>query len=331
MIAANGLGPMKEPVRSLGIRQEPIQPEINPALVYLRGLASGGRKGIVSRLKQVSKLMNLGEDFELVRWEDLRHQHVGEIKRKLIENKRSQRTIDLTIQTIRSVAKTAFDLGLMDCNEYLRIYKIKTAWPGGPLLGGPILDDQKLSSMQRHIPESTIWTETRNAAILEIFYASGLQSSDLVALNLNDYNKETQEVIVNKKGREDRIFRLSDIGGRSVLLWLEVRGDERGPLFCSFYGKALSTRQIHRIVKGRATKAGIERCSPRDLRRTFICKLFETGVGLNEAKKLAGHRQTLTTARYRKQREGEQKSKRKPGRGRKPYFNNKMIQPRDAD
>lgn len=60
----------------------------------------------------------------------------------------------------------------------------------------------------------------------------------------------------------------------------------------------LSALRVYGIVKGRAREAGIEPCSPHDLRRTFVTRLLEQGVDFNTARQLAGHEHIQTTALY---------------------------------
>jgi integrase len=92
--------------------------------------------------------------------------------------------------------------------------------------------------------------------------------------------------------------------------WLEVRGDESGPLFCAVLKNGRLVREpdgrlqglrgsaAWAICKERGRKAGIQPPAPHDLRRTWTGDLLEAGVDLATVQKMAGHASVSTTGRY---------------------------------
>jgi integrase/recombinase XerD len=60
----------------------------------------------------------------------------------------------------------------------------------------------------------------------------------------------------------------------------------------------MNSQGIYDLLKKRSEQAGIENCSPHDLRRTFVTRLLESGIDINTVRQLAGHTDIQTTARY---------------------------------
>ena len=87
--------------------------------------------------------------------------------------------------------------------------------------------------------------------------------------------------------------------------WMKIRGNEPGPVFLEVNkgsnlveGKRITTQAIYYLLKSRAKRAGIEKFSPRDIRRTFVSDLLEAGVDIATVDRMAGHSSVVTTARY---------------------------------
>jgi integrase/recombinase XerC len=139
----------------------------------------------------------------------------------------------------------------------------------------------------------------RNAAVLELLYASGLRVSELAGLDLDDVDRARQTVRVLGKGRKERIVPYGGRGVSALAAHLATRGDARGPLFANRRGGRLTVRSIHSIVRQRAQACGItRRVSPHTLRHTFATHLLDAGADLRMIQELLGHSRLSTTQRY---------------------------------
>src|SRR5438552_8715305 len=72
---------------------------------------------------------------------------------------------------------------------------------------------------------------SRNAAILELLYASGLRVSELCGLDPEDVDSTAHTVRVLGKGRKERIVPFGKKAARALAAWRAARGDADGPLF----------------------------------------------------------------------------------------------------
>lgn len=149
---------------------------------------------------------------------------------------------------------------------------------------------------------------SRDLAILETFYSSGLRLSELQGLNMDDLDLIGDQVKVRGKGRKERIVPLGGAAVRALrryeLRRSEVSGRatasaDRRAVFVSEHGKRLSARQLQNIVHqmiDRVAEAG--RVSTHSLRHSFATHLLDGGADLLAVKELLGHASLSTTRIY---------------------------------
>jgi len=164
----------------------------------------------------------------------------------------------------------------------------------------------------------------RDRAILELFYASGLRLSELVALDLDDLNLSERIVRVAGKGGKERLVPFNRAAQKALRKWYADRTalrasastpprrrsrasratseGERGcgdPVFVNARGGRLTGRSVQRLVSryvsGCSTRFGI---SPHALRHSFATHLLQRGADLRAIQELLGHVQLSTTQRY---------------------------------
>ena len=139
----------------------------------------------------------------------------------------------------------------------------------------------------------------RDAAVLELLYATGLRVSELAGLDLDDVDRAQQTVRVLGKGRKERIVPFGSRAAAALAAYLEGRGDAAGPLFVNPRGARLTVRSLHTIVRRSARSTGItRRVSPHTLRHTFATHLLDAGADLRVIQELLGHSRLSTTQRY---------------------------------
>jgi integrase/recombinase XerD len=151
-------------------------------------------------------------------------------------------------------------------------------------------------------PKSMLYT--RDVAILELLYASGLRASELCDLKLRDANLQVGCVRVIGKGMKERIVPFGRAASEAITRYLaETRpkldkhfGDR---MFLSRTGKPLERVGLWMIVEKYARRSGIlKQTGPHVLRHCFATHLLGGGADLRIVQELLGHSDVTTTQIY---------------------------------
>lgn len=171
----------------------------------------------------------------------------------------------------------------------------------------------------------------RDRAILELFYASGLRLSELVAIDLENLDLRGRMVRVMGKGGKERLVPFNQSTAAALRAWMNDRADilavrasrrpatppqaagrriaaapkrasaakAGDPLFINYRGTRLTDRSVDRLLRKHvalcSTRMGI---SPHALRHTFATHLLQRGADLRAIQELLGHAALSTTQRY---------------------------------
>jgi tyrosine recombinase XerC len=169
------------------------------------------------------------------------------------------------------------------------------------------LDEECVAELMKQ-PDTTTTLGKRDAAILELFYSTGIRLSELINLQLANISFEGGTVRVLGKGSKDRIVPFGGparkalkeyIGCRNELLDRKSDRDVAGTVFLTKRGKRLSPKGVNVLMNdyiGRVSE--IEKKSPHVLRHTFATHLLNRGADLLAVKELLGHESLSTTQVY---------------------------------
>jgi integrase/recombinase XerC len=150
--------------------------------------------------------------------------------------------------------------------------------------------------------EATEPLQVRDQAILELFYASGIRVSELVALNLRDVDLQSGTLRVTGKGQRQRQVFFGRTARDALRAYLAVRQPQEPAdpaFFLNHRGHRLSTRGVQLLVKKHGEQTGLPpSTSPHTLRHAFATHLLDNGADLRSIQELLGHRQLSTTQQY---------------------------------
>lgn len=151
--------------------------------------------------------------------------------------------------------------------------------------------------------EADDWLSTRDKAMVELFYSSGLRLAEIASLNLLDVDLRNATVKVTGKGNKQRIVPLGRLAISAINDWLKVRHNitisDMDALFVSQRGLRIS----HRSIQARLEKLGLERGSqqrlhPHMLRHSFASHVLESSSDLRAVQEMLGHSDISTTQIY---------------------------------
>ena len=143
------------------------------------------------------------------------------------------------------------------------------------------------------------WMPLRDAAILELFYSSGLRLQELASLNVADLDIYTESVRVLGKGRKERVCPVGAPALESVSHYRSAANIQTGPLFINKSRRRISPRSIWLILKRYLRHTSIPiALSPHKLRHSFATHLLDSGADLRSVQALLGHASLSTTQIY---------------------------------
>jgi integrase/recombinase XerC len=151
---------------------------------------------------------------------------------------------------------------------------------------------------------------TRDRAILEFLYSTGMRVGELVGLNLKDIDFREKSVRVTGKRNKQRILPFGEPALQALMHYLsETRPAflnncppaerDAKAVFLNYKGTRITTRSVGRMVdKYIKLCADIHDISPHSLRHSFATHLLDQGADLRDIQELLGHARLSTTQIY---------------------------------
>lgn len=170
----------------------------------------------------------------------------------------------------------------------------------------PIVLDQFEIEQLIEQPDTTTTLGTRDRALLEFAYATGVRVSELISVKLSDLFFDDQLVRIFGKGSKVRIVPIGEQAIESVAdycvnsrLLLVKAYDNNGTLFLNNRGKPLSRMGFWKILRRYVLEAGIVKpVSPHTIRHSFATHLIEGGADLRAVQEMLGHVNISSTQIY---------------------------------
>ena len=140
---------------------------------------------------------------------------------------------------------------------------------------------------------------SRDEAIFELFYSSGLRLAELVRLEVGDIDSISATVRVFGKGAKERICPVGDPALEAISRYRRIADVHAGPLFLNKSRRRLSARSIWVAMKKYLGESGLQAdLSPHKIRHSFATHLLDNGADLRSVQALLGHASLSTTQIY---------------------------------
>ncbi|MCS6846531.1 MAG: tyrosine-type recombinase/integrase [Anaerolineae bacterium] len=279
-----------------------------PAAAYLAQQRSiVGRRAIESDLRKIARLLG-AEDWRDVDWTRL---NAAAVQAVLAQLQGAPATVNRALNTLRGVARAAWQLGAISAEELGRIKAVKPV-RGSRLPRGRHVEAWELAELMRVCAADKSPAGARDAAMIALAAATGMRREELTTLTLDDVteNGDGFRLRVRGKGNKEREAFITNGAAAALRDWLAVRGsieplgEPSGALFCRINkgGRIectpITTTAAHKMLQKRAAEAGLRALGWHDFRRTVAGELLDAGEDLAVVARLLGHAQVTTTARY---------------------------------
>jgi integrase/recombinase XerC len=162
-----------------------------------------------------------------------------------------------------------------------------------------------MDAMAARVGEEDGPISKRDAAMLEILYASGARVSELCGLDLEDIDYARSTIRVLGKGNKERTIPIGNPAMRALELWLKngreslVGAKSEHAVFLGARGKRIDQRTVRTMVyHALAALEGAEKMGPHALRHSAATHLLEGGADLRTVQEILGHASLATTQIY---------------------------------
>ena len=228
----------------------------------------------------------------------------GDVRSYLNEcylQKLNRHTVSRKLSSLRSYYYFLLKEGVVSSNAF----SIIKAPKGGQVLP-KFLYEEEMVALFEGIDRSTV-LGSRNYALLELLYATGIRVSECCNLTISQFDFETGMLLVHGKERKDRYVPLGDFAVESMQCYLKVGRNqllnkshiETDVVFLNHLGFPLTDRGVRDILKRLTRNTAMHiKVAPHMIRHTFATHLLNHGANLRAVQELLGHEHLSSTQIY---------------------------------
>ena len=151
---------------------------------------------------------------------------------------------------------------------------------------------------------------TRDKAMLEFAYATGMRVTEIISLNIEDVNLE-EGYVTCSSGNKQRTIPLGNMALKALKEYIEdardimIKDEEEKALFVNVNGGRLTRQGFWKIIKYYKEQAHITKdITPHVLRHSFATHLLQNGADLKAIQTMLGHSDISSTQVYMQFQDG---------------------------
>ncbi|NQZ54785.1 MAG: tyrosine recombinase XerC, partial [Piscirickettsiaceae bacterium] len=243
--------------------------DIEHFLQYLTQEKRMSSHTVTNYQRDLKQLVAFCEPQDLTNWSAIKSSHIRQFIAQLNRQGLAGRSIQRSLSAIRSLYRFLIREQLADNNpaQAVQAPKAEKRLPA-------TLDVDQMNSLLDNSRQKNSVISSRDHAMMELFYSSGLRLAELASLNCRDVDFGDQLVYVTGKGNKSRVIPVGKIAIAALKNWLEQREQwgffEQTALFITQKGQRLGVRSIQKRLRYWGKKQGIsDRVYPHRLRHAF--------------------------------------------------------------
>lgn len=219
---------------------------------------------------------------------------VSSTKRKFA----SIKTYFAYLEYMELISSNPFDkirLRLQEENTLPRIFQLDTL--------EKILFESYKQSKDKFLTDYQKFVTSRNTAILELLFSTGIRVSELCDLTLEHTDLVNQQILIKGKGSKERILYLSSkdvvTSLKKYILLRNKRNSFSNNFFINKNNERLSEQSVRTIICNTVENSGLSlHITPHMFRHTLATTLLDEGVDCRYIQNILGHSSIKTTERY---------------------------------
>jgi len=267
---------------------------------FLRYLAQEKRMSphtVTNYQRDLKQLAAFCQQLEIPVWQSIKSSHIRQLISQLHRQGLASRSIQRLLSATRSFYRYLIREGLADNNPAQAVQA-----PKGEKRLPATLDVDQMNGLLDGTQQETM-IGSRDRAMMELFYSSGLRLAELAGLDLRDVDFGAQLVHVLGKGNKQRIVPVGTQAINALKNWLITREQlgffEQSAMFITKQGNRLGVRSIQKRLSYWGKEQGIsDKVHPHRLRHAFASHMLEASGDLRAVQELLGHADISTTQIY---------------------------------
>lgn len=281
-----------------GVRSTHMEIEIKEFITYLHNIKKTSVNTEISYQRDLKKMAEFLTERGIKNFKDVKELELEGYISYMEREKFASSSISRSVASMRAFFQYLWKEGVIakDPAENLKPPKVEKKPP-------EILSIEEVDKLLQQ-PKLNTPKGVRDAAMLELLYATGMRVSEMLHLQVSDVNLQFGYVICHENARE-RIIPIGIPCKKALERYLQttrenfVKDIEETALFTNCSGKAMSRQGFWKVLKGYADDAGIQRdITPHTLRHSFAVHMLQNGADIRSVQEMLGHSDISTTQIY---------------------------------
>ena len=275
-----------------------MEEEIKEFITYIKLEKKLSNNTIINYEFDLNNYIQYLENNNIKHFNDVTLDEINNYLQELSKNNMNPRSIRRHITTIKEFHKYLMKYKKIDQNVTINIDTIKIS----KKLPNVITKDEMNKILDINLDNPYHY---RDKAMLELMYGSGLRVSELVNLTIYNIDFQNKLILIEGKGKKERIIPMSDYSYDALKDYLDIRNQLLKPgkveekLFINNHGEGITRHGFNYILKNILKDKDINNnITPHSLRHTFATDLLNNGADLRSIQELLGHSDLTTTRIY---------------------------------
>ncbi len=283
--------------------QDAIDEFITSRSAREQGRGGNNQNTVLAYRNDLNQLRGYLEGQGVMAWSQATQEHIA----AYIQNMREHlgyrpTTIARKLAALKSFFRSMHEQGIVEVDpaEGLETPRVQKEPPN-------VLSAEQIHRLFNQVEVNTSAGQ-RDLAMLHMLYATGMRVSELVSLNLDNFDAVKSTITCtggNGRGKRERVLPLPEIAVIATQQYLAntrpvliVHHPTEQALFLNHHGERLTRQGFWLIIKGYARQAGITSITPHMLRHSFAIHMLNDGMELRSVQERLGHAHISTTQVY---------------------------------